>query len=185
MKIPIADVVADFVENAEEYADGKQVTIADNPDFGVEITIEGVLQYGSLYADLTVWGDQTVYDSKTCYTERELRDTLEDFYESYISPNVIDTIGFIGQSDLDELPPDPEDDDDNDEEIDAMLREEEIDRAVLEFVTSIYGCDPIADSPEYDLVFNDLKEKLLAVLAEVDEDIYRPSVGAPYPYINN
>lgn len=184
MKIPIADVVSDFVENAEEYADGRQVIIADNPDFGVEITIEGVLQYGSLYADLTVWGDQTVYESKTCYTERELWDTLEDFYESYISPKVIDTIGFIRESNPDDLPLDPEDDGD-DEEVEAMLREEEIDRAVLDFVTSIYGCDPIADSPEYDATFNRLKDKLLEVLAEVDEDIYRPSVGTPYPYINN
>lgn len=185
MKIPIPDIVADFVDNAEEYADGKQVVVADNPDFGIEITIEGVLQYGSLFADITVWGDQTIYDAKTCYTERELHDTLEDFYESYITPNVIDTIGFLGQPDPDEPPEEPEDEDEEDKELDAMLREEELDKAVLEFVRSVYGCDPIADSPDYDKTFNDLKNSLLDALATFDADIYRPSTGVSYPYVSS
>lgn len=185
MNMTVDSVVSEFLENAEAYAAGKQITVAECPELDTEITLEGFLQGGGLYPSVTLWCGYNVLESADCYSEDELRESLAEFFELFSDPSVIGGAYKLSpdkpaeDDPPDDLPADPLDDPDPD------AREDELSAAAADFLAAVYGpgYDFFAGSRDEEALLEDVKDELLSVLAGFDDNIYRPGLGwGDYPY---
>ena len=174
------EVLEDFMNNPQDYETGGRV-VAEAEEFGVTITVDGLLKFGSLFPEITVFGDDDLWFDEVAYSEKEFLDLLEEAYETFLTPQV-----FAAVTDDDTPPPPKESFEELDEE-EIVARESELTEAVRDFAAVVYD-RYITDEEGIE----DLKEALLDACADFDPDIYRPSewenengdiVPVRYPYV--
>lgn len=177
MKMAPEDVLEEFITNADIYESGRGdgKVIAECEDFDVQIILSGrhCKTFGpGVYPGITVIASGEVIFDDFAEDEDELVEMLNEVYDKYLTPKIIDEIaGESAKAPTEEPPRPPDDPDLRAEEID--LREKELDCAIDDFLYIVYGEDIMIN----DSLMAELKDALLEKCAEiVDENIYRPMI---------